>query len=111
MSIKELFTTWDELINYSTANTTKLIVIKCGAHWCAPCKEIKPFFDYLSENYPNVDFFELDITDETRDSITSHLEIAKVPTFIFMKNGVVCQSIIYVNKDKDRIENILIEQL
>ena len=53
--------TIDNLNNYSTSNPSKLLVIDFKASWCAPCKAIKPFIDYLKENYQNVDFYEIDI--------------------------------------------------
>ena len=94
-----MFSTYDELVSYSQKNSNKLIVMDFKAHWCGPCKAIKSFFDYLKENYPNVDFLELDIEDEDTMSITENFEIAKVPTFIYFKNGSICQSIIGTNKE------------
>jgi thioredoxin 1 len=94
-----MFSTYDELVSYSQTNSNKLIVMDFKAPWCGPCKAIKPFFDYLQENYPNVDFLEIDIEDEETMSITENFEIAKVPTFIYFKNGSVCHSIIGTNKE------------
>lgn len=109
MSIKSLFTTWDELTTYSTTKPEILLIIKCGAQWCAPCKMIKPFYEYLCENYPNVNFYELDIDDEQYESILQNMDIAKVPTFIYIKNGIVKYTIIGTNKEN--IENAIIEYL
>lgn len=94
-----MFSNYDELVSYSQTNSDKLIVMDFKAPWCGPCKAIKPFFDYLQENYPNVDFLEIDIEDEDTMSITENFEIAKVPTFIYFKNGSVCHSIIGTNKE------------
>jgi len=100
-----MFSTYDELISYSENNSNKLIVIDFKATWCGPCKAIKPFLDYLKENYPNVDFLELDIEDDNTVSITENFEIVKVPTFIYLKNGKVCNTLIGTNKDN--IENAI----
>jgi len=99
----------DELFTYSKSNPDKLIFIDFSATWCVPCKNIKPFVDYLQENYPNVDFHYIDIEDETRDTIVSNFNINKVPTFVYYKDGIICNTIIGTNKDK--IEEVLNENL
>ena len=89
----------NELNEYSKLNPLKLIVIDFKASWCGPCKNIKPFIEYLKEHYNNVDFYEIDIEDEDTDTITTTFEIKKVPTFIYYKNGILCNSLIGTNKD------------
>ena len=91
--------TIDDLLSYSRSKSSTLIVIDFKATWCVPCKAIKPFINYLHENYPNVEFIEIDIEDESRDTIVSNFNIKKVPTFIFYKNGEVCNTIVGTNKD------------
>jgi thioredoxin 1 len=101
--------TIDNLNTYSTSNPSKLLVIDFKASWCSPCKAIKPFIDYLKENYPNVDFYEIDIEDETKDTIINNFSIKKLPTFIYYKNGKVCETLIGTNKSK--IEELINEFL
>lgn len=112
MSIEKLPETFNQLLESSN---NKLIVIKCGAVWCAPCKEIKPFFHYLAENYPNVKFYELEIDNTDYESITSQLPIIKIPTFVFIKNNSIIHSILYQpknkNNDKDVIETFISDNL
>ena len=43
-----MFTTYDEILLFSKANPNQLIIIDFKAKWCAPCKTIKPYFDYLT---------------------------------------------------------------
>jgi thioredoxin 1 len=104
-----MFSNYDELISYSTSNPSKLIVMDFKAKWCGPCKALKPFLEYLISEYPNVIFQEIDIEDEDLLNITEKFDIAKVPTLIYMKNGVVCHSIIGTNKEN--IENAVNEYL
>ena len=115
MSLGTLPDTWDDLLSSSKANSNKLLVIKCGASWCAPCKEVMPFVNYLADNYPTIELFDLNIEDETRESLTMKLPIAKVPTFIFIKNGVILENIIYSpssrENDKGKIENCIVDNL
>ena len=91
--------TSDDLLSYSKSKSSTLIVIDFKATWCVPCKAIKPFITYLHENYPNVEFIEIDIEDESRDTIISNFNVKKVPTFIFYKNGEVCNTLVGTNKD------------
>ena len=91
--------TKDDLISYSKSKSSTLIVIDFKATWCGPCKAIKPFIEYLHESYPNVEFMEIDIEDEDRNTIVSNFDIKKVPTFVFYKNGEVCNTLVGTNKD------------
>jgi len=101
--------TIEDLMSYSKLKSSTLIVIDFKASWCVPCKAIKPFVSYLHESYPNVVFFEIDIEDDTRDSIVSNFNIVKVPTFVFYKNGDICNSII--GTDKSKLEELVNEYL
>jgi thioredoxin 1 len=109
MSINPMFSSIDALNMYSTTNPNKLMIIKCGATWCGPCKAIQPFYIYLSDNYPNVNFYEVDIDDDTGSIISEKYDIAKVPTFLYIKNGIVCNQIIGTNKEN--IENSITDNL
>lgn len=104
-----MFSSYDELINHSTNNPNSLIVLDFKASWCEPCKKLKPFIDYLQNEYPNVTFQEIDIEDDDTINITENFEIAKVPTIIFIKNGTVCHTLIGTNKE--HIENAVNEYL
>ena len=101
--------TLEELNTYSKNNSSRLIVIDFKATWCGPCKTIKPYIEYLKENYKNVDFFEIDIEDEDTETITSNFDIKKVPTFVYYKNVEVCNSLIGINKGN--IEELVNEYL
>jgi thioredoxin 1 len=104
-----MFTSYDELITFSTANPNRLVVLDFKATWCGPCKALKPFIEYLQNEYPTVVFKEIDIEDEDLTSITEKFSIAKVPTLIYMKNGILCHSLIGTNKAN--IENAINEYL
>ena len=101
--------TIEELKSYSKNNSSRLIVIDFKATWCGPCKAIKPFIDYLKDNYKNVDFIEIDIEDEDTETITNTFEIKKVPTFVYYKNDKLCDSLIGINKGN--IEELVNEYL
>lgn len=101
------YDTYDDLNTYSINNPKTLIVINFKAKWCMPCKTIYPFLKYLQENYPNIDFMEIDIEDD--NTITEHFTISKVPTFIYYKNGNISETVIGTNKEK--IENAINDYL
>jgi|GEM_PF-43463 len=63
------------------------MVIDCFAHWCPPCKRLKPVLENINtENmYPDVQFYAIDV-DEAED-LSGHLMIKSLPTLIFMQNG------------------------
>ena len=92
-------TTLESLESFSKQNETLLLFISFKASWCKPCKEIKPFIDYLKEQYKNVNFYEIDIEDNEVESIPHSFNIKKVPTFIYYKNGITCNSIVGTNKE------------
>jgi thioredoxin 1 len=104
-----MFSNYDELQTYSTSNPNKLIIINFKATWCGPCKSIKPFIDYLIENYSNVIFMSVDIEDEELTSITEKFEIMRVPSFVYIKNNLICHNIIGANKQN--IENAINDNL
>jgi len=103
------FTRFEELDIYSKNNPEILIVLDFNAVWCSPCKAIKPFIEYLKENYPKVEFYEIDIEDETKLQLVSNFNIIKLPTFIYYKNGKTETTLTGTNKEK--IEEMVNEYL
>ncbi|CAH2293996.1 thioredoxin [Pelobates cultripes] len=63
----------------------KLVVVDFTATWCGPCKMIAPFFEKLSQQYPNVVFLKVDV-DDAQD-VAAHCDIKCMPTFHFYKNN------------------------
>uniref|UniRef100_A0A6C0HLF3 Thioredoxin domain-containing protein n=1 Tax=viral metagenome TaxID=1070528 RepID=A0A6C0HLF3_9ZZZZ len=107
--------TWADFQTMSKGMPTILTIIKCGAVWCAPCKEVMPFVNYLKDNYPTVKIFDLNIKDDTYDLLTMALPIVKIPTFIFIKNGIIVDNILYSpstrEDDKGKIETCIVDNL
>lgn len=98
-------TTIEELETFSKENSNTLLFISFKASWCKPCKEMKPFIDYLKEQYKNINFYDIDIEDEDVESITNYFNIKKVPTFIYYKNGSICNLLLV--QIKNLLKNIL----
>lgn len=61
------------------------LVLKFGAQWCKPCKQIKSFVDSIVERLPaNVQFYEIDIDEsvELYLGFKSKKMIKGVPTIL-----------------------------
>lgn len=70
---------------------TGSVVIDFFATWCGPCKKIAPAFEKLAEVYPSIAFLKVDV-DESPELVDKY-EVNAMPTFIFIKDGVVVKRI------------------
>ena len=52
---------------------------------CGPCKFVAPVFEQFVTEYPEVDFYKVDV-DET-DDVAAECGIQAMPTFQFFKGG------------------------
>lgn len=62
-----------------------LCVVEMSASWCPDCVRIKPIMEDLEARYPSVRFVLLDF--DSNIELKEELEIYKIPTLIFYKNG------------------------
>lgn len=85
-----------EIHNYAElcrfTRETHHCVLKASASWCGPCKRIAPFYSNLSTNYPSVSFGEFDV--DKAPEVAKFYRTASMPTFYFIKNGQVVDTII-----------------
>ena len=89
-------TTLDEFNNILINNSN--VVVDFYADWCEPCKQISPYFEELSSQYPQVFFCKVNIVDN--DDITSMCDITSLPTFLFYKNKENVDELIGINKNE-----------
>ncbi|CDO76482.1 hypothetical protein BN946_scf184615.g8 [Trametes cinnabarina] len=61
-------------------NTDTPAVFDFWATWCGPCKVISPVFQQLSEKFPNINFYKVDV-DEAQD-IAQEVGVRAVSVFI-----------------------------
>ncbi len=79
----------------------KPVIIKYTATWCGPCKKIKPFYKKLAQDYPEIQFVEIDI--DRFDKISRNIEI--VPTYLVYKDGQIVKK--RKGSDEDKLEKIV----
>jgi len=98
-----------ELESISKKLNDNLFVIMVKAEWCGPCKLIYPKVLELSQNYPSVKFYKINIDDEEHQDIIFFLNPTKVPSFFLYKNGQILDLLIGtdINKLEDLINNLL----
>ncbi|KAJ5067860.1 tpr repeat containing protein [Anaeramoeba ignava] len=82
MSIENITssTQFDNILN----TPDQLIVIKWTADWCGPCKMIEPYYQKLSQQYPNVIFLHVDVDEQ--NFLAATYKIQAMPTFSFYLN-------------------------
>ena len=80
-------------------DTGKIIIIKVGADWCVPCKEIAPLYHQMANvnNNSNIIFAEINTTDAD-DELLDYIDVKSLPTFLFYKNNTLNNKIIGSDK-------------
>jgi thioredoxin 1 len=89
MPIKEMISL-EDCQQTCTQMENTIIVLDFTATWCGPCKRIYPLLENLSNEYPNVAFFKIDI-DKLSD-VASYFQIQSVPSFKFIFNNRIVAS-------------------
>ncbi|XP_075502880.1 thioredoxin O2, mitochondrial-like isoform X1 [Primulina tabacum] len=64
------------------------------AVWCGPCRLLSPVIGQLSEKYPHVTTYKIDIDKEELGNELSKLNIHSVPTLLFFLNGKKASEVI-----------------
>jgi len=74
-----------ELMTLQKAFTDRIIVVKFGAEWCAPCKKIKPLWnEWLTVIPPNIVIVDIDIDEslELYVQLKAKKMVKGVPTIL-----------------------------
>lgn len=70
-------------------NASKPVVLDIFATWCGPCQQMEPILEELEKEFGNEYIFAKLNVDEAREISIKDYGVTSVPTFIFIKNGVV----------------------
>jgi len=76
----------------------QLVVIDFTATWCGPCQMIAPIFKEMSNSYDDVVFLKVDV-DENAETAANY-KVSAMPTFIFIKRGVVVERVMGADPNK-----------
>jgi thioredoxin 1 len=82
---------------YTTLDQEEYILYYFTASWCGPCQRIWDDFLKLSENYSNVLFFKIDISDDDNTEICEACKVDSVPSFLLFKNRNFIERVVGAN--------------
>jgi thioredoxin 1 len=68
---------------------SKPIILDIYATWCGPCQQMNPIIEELEKEFGNTYKFAKLNVDEARDISIKEYGVTSVPTFVFIKDGVV----------------------
>lgn len=96
------------MAQYDQAIHTGRVVIKFWHHQCAPCRQIKTYFDSLAKDdvYKDIKFFSVNtmkVSAVTQRAV-GQFGFNSVPTFVFLNNG---KKVALVKGDRAGIKNAL----
>ncbi len=75
------------------------VLLDFYADWCGPCQMLSPIVKAVSEEYPDVKFFKVDVDKDPELAVK--FGIVSIPTLIVFKDGKpASQSVGYCTKDK-----------
>jgi thioredoxin 1 len=87
------------------------VVVKFGAEWCGPCKQIAPVLEELADTYQDrLKYISVDV-EESYDIATEY-KIRNVPTILFLKQGEVMDKAVgSINRNTliEKIETLISE--
>jgi thioredoxin 1 len=85
------------------------VVIDVYAVWCGPCQFMTPIVEELEKELGSQYKFGTINVDESRD-LSIKFGVTSVPTFIFVKNGVI-QGKVTGQMSKEELQESIIELL
>ena len=70
-------------------HSNKPVVLDIYASWCGPCQQMNPIIEELEKEFGSrYKFTKLNV-DEAREISIKDYGVTSVPTFVFIKDGVV----------------------
>lgn len=69
----------------ATQLNTPAVVLKIGAKWCAPCRQIAPVLAALENELPWVNFYEADSDDQPE--LVQPYNPMGLPTLVILRQG------------------------
>lgn len=69
--------------------SNKPIILDIYATWCGPCQQMNPILEELEQEFGNAYKFAKLNVDEAREISIKNYGVTSVPTFVFIKDGVI----------------------
>ena len=69
--------------------SSKPVILDVYATWCGPCQQMTPVIEELEKELESTYKFAKLNVDEGREISIKEYGVTSVPTFVFIKNGVV----------------------
>jgi thioredoxin len=76
-----------------------IVIIDFYADWCAPCKQMAPIFEQVSEKYKNYVFAKANI--EHVQELMQEFGVMNLPSFVVIKNGKKIGTIVGARSAED----------
>lgn len=70
-------------------HSNKPVILDIYATWCGPCQQMNPTLEELEKELGDIYKFAKLNVDEAREISIKDYGVTSVPTFVFIKDGVV----------------------
>lgn len=81
---------YNDYMSFRKMDEEVLHIIKLGAEWCGPCKQMSTIISNLDiDKIGNTLFAEVDIEEENTEDIVNELNIRSIPVTLFIKNNTI----------------------
>jgi len=83
---------FDSISYNEKISENKLTLVKFAANWCGPCKVLTPILEGVIQNYPDINFGEVNI--DIHPDLAVKDGVRGVPTVVFYKNGTMVDKMV-----------------
>lgn len=82
---------------FTSLDNEGFILYYFTASWCGPCQRIWEDFLKLTDRYPNILFFKIDISEDENNEICEKCNVDSVPSFLLFKDRTYIERITGAN--------------
>lgn len=92
----------DEWKDFISTNKNSVIIVKCYADWCGPCKKISSLVDECFDSMKTESRMFVKVNVDDDDDVASHLRVKKLPTLLTFVDGEMCDVVQGTNEEEIR---------